>query len=405
MARSIPTYAVSVAWSDATSGVFTLDTSTLDGSDVLAGFTGGTGTVFDDITTDVKRVACSRGRQTDLSAVEQGRCTITLKDPDGKYNPENASSPLAAYLLPMRPLRVQAWHGGTTYGIFRGFISKIEHNPRRDAQESVIQGVDLLEWLNYMRPSIASTGATTVGVAIGLVLDAIGWSDPALRDLDDGHTIPDFSADGITSTALEIITNLLKVDLGIFFIDGDGIAVYRDTSTRFATSSAITALPESVVSSALPSSDVAQVRNSWSVTRTGGSTQTAGDGTSQARYGIRAGTPISSSYLVSDGQAGALANFLVATFKDPQSPTTGVRIFNRTNESIGYQLGTELSDLVSLSESAGGTSLDAADVVRLEHDIQQAGYFHVVDLLLRKRLFSGFTLDLSTLDGSDVLVY
>jgi len=402
MTRTLPTYAVEVAWSRALTGVFTLDTSVLDGPDVLAGFSGAAGTSYDAITGDVKRLRISRGRPSDLGGMEQGQCTLLLADSHGTYNPSNPSSPLAGTLVPMRPVRVRATHLGVDYGLFRGFITRIEHDPARNVQETTIQAADLFEWLNVSRPTITSIGATTVGAAIGRVLDALGWTDPALRDLDTGHSIPDFSAAG-TSTALELIAALLTVDLGDFFINGDGIAVYRDTDHRYSSALSVD-LPATLVSGARPSTEVARVRNGWTVTRTGGTPQTALDTTSRTDYGPRDGSPITSPYLASDIQAGALANFLLVLNKDPQSPIQAMKLWNRDDTAIGHQLAREIGDRVTFSESAGGTVTDGS-IEHLDHEVSDGGKLHLTTYQLRKRELDGFTLDISTLDGTDVLVY
>jgi hypothetical protein len=400
MARTLPTYTVEIAWSGNLTGVFTLDRSTLDGTDVLAGSFGQN--VFDTVSSSVKSARITRGRTSDLAVMEQGTCTLILDDPHGTYNPENPTSSLAGYLVPMRPVRVRATHLGTTYGLFYGFISKIVHDPSRSAQQTTIEAVDLFEWLNYSAPTIASTGSTTVGAAIGLLLDALEWSDPTLRSLCTGRAIPDFSADGATSP-LQLIANLLQVDLGAFFIDGDGAATYLDADVRFAARSAAGTLT-GIVSGALPGMDKDRIRNRWTVTRTGGVAQTAADDTSRKMYGYRDGTPIESAYLVDDNQAGTLANFLIAAHKDPRSPTRSVEVLNRDDTAIGQQLARELGDRVTFTESGGGTNIEAI-VERIEHEITPPPGIHRTRYLLSKRTFDAFTLDVSTLDGTHLIGY
>jgi hypothetical protein len=106
MSRQVPTYAISVAWTGQQTGVFRLDHSLLDGTDVLSGVFGNL--VYDDISDDVKLIQIERGRQGDPTSIEQGRCILKLKDSTGKYNPENAASPLAGYLDTHKPLKVEA---------------------------------------------------------------------------------------------------------------------------------------------------------------------------------------------------------------------------------------------------------------------------------------------------------
>jgi hypothetical protein len=400
--RHLPTYVVEIAWSRTLTGIITLDTSTVEGTDVLGGFSGATGTTFDVVTPDVKSARVSRGRDSDLSVMQQGTCTLRLKDPDGRYNPLNPGSPMSGMLVPMRPVRVRAVHRGIHYGLFRGFITSIEHNPARDAQESIIECGDLFVWLSRFRPIIASTGPTTVGTAIGLILDQMGWSDPSFRSLDEGSDIADFSADG-EDTAIDVIAGMLQIDLGDFFIDGDGVATYRDTGSRYGAADVVTLAP-TVVSRAKPTVDVARVRNTWTVTRTGGVTQVATDTTSKDDYGPRDAQPITSPYFISDTQAGALASFLLFLYKDPQSPTQSLSLWNRDDSTIVKQLDTELGAHLRFTEGLGGTVI-VGTVEHLDHEIWEAGRLHRVDLLMRAQSMSSFKIDVSSLDGDDVLVY
>lgn len=617
MARTVPTNLVEIAWSDELTGAFTIGTSTIDGPDVITGGFGNN--VFNDVTADVKRASGKRGRSHDLAAVEQGTCTLTLKDPTGKYNPERAgyadevladspvgywrlgessgtaaadssgngldgtytggvvlaeagapssetdtaarfdgstgyvalpanallnitgpitlecwlkstsaaehlhflggydpNSPFAGYglrlsagkfgywsgahgswveaspsvndgawhhlavsvsgttasfyvdgaaagtpstqqpnsysgvraigsratgnglffpgtldevavysgalsaarilahyeagtlylarkLLPMRPVRVRSTHLGTTYGRFYGFVASIEHDPHPNVQETVIECVDFFEWLATQYPVIAATGATTVGTAIGLILDAVEWTDAAMRSLDTGSSIPDFEADG-TRTAIEVLRDLLAVDLGAVAVDGDGVVHYRDRTSRYGAGSVADTFTGSLLGAARPSTSKDRIRNRATVTRTGGTAQTSTDETSRKRYGYRDHPPITSDYLNSDTEAASLAAFLVLLQKDPRPPTRGALLGDQDDTVITKQLARELNDRVALSETGGGTDTEGI-IERIEWDIGDAGHHLRTRYLVAKRLFDVFTIGSSTIGGAHVIGY
>lgn len=283
-------------------------------------------------------------------------------------------------------------------GLHYGFISKIQHNPARNARESTIESVDFFEWLNAGKPTIAATGATTVGAAIGLILDALEWTDADFRSLDTGSSIPDFSADG-TKSALTLIQELLQVDLGFFFVSGSGVVTYQSRTTRWQHAAVDDTFSGDQISGVLPGVDKQSIINRQAVTRTGGVQQTASAADGKPYYD---GSAISSGYLNTDAEALALAQFIVAVRKNGRPPTKGVTLLNVDDVHIARQLDRELGDRVLLTETSGGTSVEAS-IEGLSHTITPM--LQTTRYTLSKRALDAYTLDYSALDGSDVLGY
>ena len=400
MSRTPATVAIEVAWLPTHLGEFKLDSSQLNSTDTLGGDFGGN--VFEAITQDVKSVQITRGRGGDLSVIEQGRCVLELADTNGKYNPENPSSPLAANLDILKPLRVKATHLGIEYPLFYGFTSKIEHDPAKDSQSSRIEAVDFFEWLQATKPVIAATGPTTVGAVIGKILDALTWTDPTKRDLDVGKSIPDFSADG-TQSAMQLIEDLLKVELGLVFVDGAGVVVFIEGESRWANLPPEDVFGNDVMSLARPGIDKQDIINRQTVIREGGAPQTYTD------PGIPPGRPyydgeiIQTPYLSTDGQALSLATMIVSLRKGGRPPTRGVVIWDRDDVAILKQMQREVGDSVAVTEELGGTDLQG-NIAGLIHELAPGG-LHKTTYLLTKRSFAGWTIDGSLIDGGDVLTY
>ncbi len=400
---SAVTWIVEIAFSGDLTGLFRLDISTLDGTDVLGGTFGGN--VYDDVTAYLKGLSVWRGRDSDMSVMRKGGATIVLHDPTGRFNPENPTSPLVGLLLEMRPVRIRATHLGVTYGVYAGYIESIVHDPGDNERmgETVIECVDLFEWLETCKPVIAATGATTVGAAIGLLLDAMEWTDPDMRDLDTGDTIPDFPADG-TASIVSLIEGLLEVDRGVFFVSGSGVATYQDRSSHWANRAADGNLTATVLSGVRPGISVRQVVNRQTVTRTGGVAQTVTDEESRKRDGYRDGTPITSAYLIDDNQALSLASFLVGLQRNGLATIQPATIYDIDDVTIVQQLAREIGDVVTVTEPVGGTSFTGF-IEGLRLDAPEILGPLQARFLVSKRQASAFTIGVSVLDGPDVLGY
>jgi len=76
-----------------------------------------------DVTSYVRDMQISRGVSDDWELVADGSATVVLSNRDRRFDPFNASGPYYGNLLPRRQIRIRATYGGTTYDVFRGFIS------------------------------------------------------------------------------------------------------------------------------------------------------------------------------------------------------------------------------------------------------------------------------------------
>jgi hypothetical protein len=328
-----------------------------------------------------------------------------LKDATGKYNPENAASPLAGTLEPMRPVRVRATHNSTTYGLFFGFIRRIEHHPHRSRQESVIECVDFFEWLRVSRPVLA-LGVSTAKFYIESALDTTGLIDPAFRAIDLGHTVGGTTTDG-TRSLLDLARDLLAVDMGVAFVNGSGVITYHDTNRRFAAGAVADTFTDAFITDAAPATDAERIRNGFTVTRTpGGVPQTVSDAATRGYdyFGPRDGPPLSSDLLLDDSHAQNLAAFKVLLGKSALDPTTGLRLTNDDDTNIVKQLARDLGDRVAVTETKGGTSFTGF-IEGVTHRIWEAGRFHTTEYAVTRRRFDMATVGTSTVGSAHVVGY
>jgi hypothetical protein len=76
-----------------------------------------------DVTTYVRSIETSRGRTDDFADFDTGTANVVLSNNSRLFDPFYAAGTYFGKLLPRRQIRIRATSGGTTYDIFRGFVS------------------------------------------------------------------------------------------------------------------------------------------------------------------------------------------------------------------------------------------------------------------------------------------
>lgn len=115
-----------------------------------------------EISAYMRGASIRRGRQHELARTEAGTATIRLRNTDRRFDATNTASPYAPNVIPMRRVRVQALHQGTTYDLFQGYIEDwgLRWPPRAikdtgDA-EAVVSCVDAFKLLQLFELSAYS---------------------------------------------------------------------------------------------------------------------------------------------------------------------------------------------------------------------------------------------------------
>lgn len=399
-------YRLEVAWSNQVDNAFAFGTSTLGGGDELVNsFTVDFEGDYDDVSDDVANLQIDRGRDDPLSDIQAGKMDFILFDLDGKYNPEETSSPLYGQLTPMRQAQLVATYDGVDYPLFRGFIRSLMYDPLK--YETSIHCEDLFLWLDRIKPVIPSMSGTT-GECIRATLIAAGWDQEDLIDVpvDQGDDVGAYSLNGEEDarTALQGIADLLEAEQGIFFITGGGVATYRDRHYQAAAESAVTLSDQFI--NTRPGADIDGMINVATVTKLDGVPQVAEDDASRQFYGPSS-VEITSPYFETDEQALALAGYLVFRFKDPQNPVWAMPMIANVEDSVMVALlDAELGDRVTIDSPHAGVDGDYY-IESIEHAIDVAS-MHQVNWSLSKRPEADnevFVLGESTLGGGDILAY
>jgi hypothetical protein len=239
--------------------------------------------VIVDVSDVVDSIQTKRGRNPQADQFQTGTLTMRIVDQNGDFNPQNPSSPYYNLLTPMRKVQITATYGAITYPIFAGFITTYTTSTPKNALDVVyttITAVDAFRLAqNAQISTVAGTSAGQLsGTRINALLDAIDWP-ASMRDVDAGLTT--MQADpGTARTSLAAMQTVETSEYGALYVDAAGSFVFQDRSvTAGSTGATPTVFNDNGTDisyfDAVWRLDDTLVYNSASITRTGGTAQTA----------------------------------------------------------------------------------------------------------------------------------
>ena len=251
-------------------------------------------TVTADVSDTVQAVNINRGRNALSDVFQTGTCSVVIADQEGAFNPENTASPFFGLIQPLRKITITATDPATgiVWAMFAGYTTGFNYQQSRDVgvvSTTTITAVDGFRLANLatLTTVAGSSAGDLSGTRIGQILDSISWP-ASMRNIDAGSTT--VQANPTTSaTALAKLQQCTDSEYGAIYIDASGNMVFQD---RAFTSSSIAATPTVFADdgSGIPYSQVKflfnddLVYNSGSVTRIGGTAQTAENADSIALY-------------------------------------------------------------------------------------------------------------------------
>jgi hypothetical protein len=251
-------------------------------------------TITADVSDTVQAVNINRGRNALSDVFQTGTCSVVIADQEGAFNPENTASPYYGLIQPLRKITITATDPATgiVWAMFAGYTTGFNYQQSRDVgvvSTTTITAVDGFRLANLatLTTVAGSSAGDLSGTRIGQILDSISWP-ASMRDIDAGQTT--VQANPTTSaTALAKLQQCTDSEYGSIYIDASGNMVFQD---RAFTASSIGATPTVFADdgTAIPYSQVKflfnddLVYNSGSVTRIGGTAQTAENASSIALY-------------------------------------------------------------------------------------------------------------------------
>jgi len=271
-----------------------------------------------DLSDVTRSIKISRGRNIMRDTYETGTCTVRVLDPDSYFNPQNVSSPYYGYLTPLRKIRVAATTATAQEFLFSGYVDSYKYYYPTGQEIGYVDIVcsdafRLFQMANVSTVTDATAGQTT-GTRITKILNQVSFPT-SMRITDTGSTT--VQADpGTARSSLAALKAAEFAEQGAFFIRTDGTAEFKDRNDVVGS---LAATPiEFNQTTGIPYSDLKYafddklIINQASMTRVGGSAQTATDATSSAKY-FPHGMTVTEMIPETDAQVLDIAKIYVAT--------------------------------------------------------------------------------------------
>lgn len=276
-----------------------------------------------DLSTSTTQISIRRGKDILTDNYNSGSAMIRVLDPNGYFNPQNTSSPYYGYIKPLRKLRISATNtNNQTVYLFSGYTSDYRYSypVGQEIGYVTISAFDAFKIFNLAAITTV-TGAVAgegTGTRIGRILDTISWPS-GMRDIDAGDTT--CQADPASSrVALTAIKTLENTEQGAFYISPEGNAIFQDRDFTISTAAG-TPIDFAQDATGLNyanlklSFDDKLIYNQSTITRVGGTAQTASDAASISTYFLHS-MALSNLMMQTDADALNVAQAWVASHKD-----------------------------------------------------------------------------------------
>ena len=338
-----------------------------------------------DVSDIALRVSIRRGRNRVLNSFEAGTATVVLEDENGDYNPQNTLSPYYGKLLPLRKIRIYADYddgsGLDRYYLFSGYITSFDNTFRLGNDEVstvTFQCVDAFRLLqNVQITTVAGSSAgQTTGARIENLLDLASFP-VSQRVIDVGDTL--VQADPATSRSLlAACQNIEQSELGGFFIDDEGNAVFLSRSTVSEKADETPLLfNDNGTDISYQSIDFAyddtQIFNDITVTRLGGTAQNVQSTSSIETFFIHSGSR-SDLLMQTDAEALDQASMLLNARENAllRIDSIGLNLMDSTaSNRIVAGLESDLFTLINVTKTGQASSTFTLElfVQGIQHDI------------------------------------
>jgi hypothetical protein len=393
---------------------FTLDTSTLNGTDVLDG-----STEFVDITEWVNSVGISRGRTDQFSTFPPGTCGLVINDSESgrSFDPANTASPYYEGDLGIAPRRFMRIYGGSagTEPLWAGRVQDLDIEYQKpNISIARITGVDdladfgktnLLAFTPIQtrpdlrvaeildRPEVAySTATRSLSTACVSTLGTVAYSDntnvkaaiDAVAQAEDGRFF--MSKDPDIGVVLQPRIQFSFDTPTVFFSDAGTAIPYQELTTRYGAETLI---------------------NRAQIGVQGAAISTATDQDSIDQYGV-------STYALNDlpladaAQGLTLAQNIVTKYATPISRFEEIIVLcnGLTEADREAVVALEIGDIIQVTRTfTTGSPLTVTQDVFVEsirHEITPSQHRITIGLG-QAQLLTAFLLDSSELDGDDAL--
>jgi hypothetical protein len=380
-----------------------------------------------DTSAYLLEFSTTMGRSSERDNIQAGTHSVIYDNRDRRFDPTNTSSTYSPNILPMKKSQLRATWSGTTYDLATGYADSWEQVVVNTGQvQSQLSAVDAMGVLNT---SVFSTPATVdppnhdlrvserSDQRIAWVLDQIGFP-AADRSFDTGQVaIQAFAFDNYN--ALQHIGDVVEAEVGLFFINGSGSAVFHDKLHRLrAPYNAVQATFGDGVGE-LPYSDIKTTYNRSTILnevtmRKANDTEAvayvSSDSASQTAYGKR--SLEGDSWAASSADVENTSAMFILFYKDPQLRITEMTLSPQMNDSIWpHALGRQIGDQIIVKSRYYGKGAVFSQNSRIEsiaHHYTQTGSWTTtwgLSPVPAAELLGYWILNTSALDSSTRLAY
>jgi len=184
-----------------------------------------------DLSATTTQTQINRGRNIIQDLYDVGTASFRVIDPDGKWNPQNTSSPYYGKVTPLRRVSISGTWLTVDYPLFSGYTVTYNYTYPTDQEFGyvTIYCEDAFRLFNMANITTVTGGVAgqTTSARISSILDQIGWS-ATKRDIDTGLSTC-IADPGTTRTALEALRTVEFTEgLGAFYMAADGDATFRN---------------------------------------------------------------------------------------------------------------------------------------------------------------------------------
>ena len=388
---------------------FILDSSKLDGTDVLNGSTS-----FVDITEYVTNININRGRATQLDTFPSSSCTIVADDRAAAryFDPLNTASEWysggTVGIAPRRQFQVYGGTAGTT-AMFTGYVYDLNMDyAEPNLSTATIVATDALGQLGQTVLTAFNPSSQLTSARVSAILDRPEVSfSTALRNIETGIATCGTVAYEDATNVLTALQDVATAEGGRLFVDRSGMVSFdariaSSFGTAVASFGGTAGFPIQSLSNVYGAETVV---NRVAVQIDGGTASSIASGTaSQAQYGIKA-LSLTGVPLATDAAGSALAASLLSRFQDPvvRFSEMSVLLNALTTAQQATMAGLEIGDILSVSKtfSVGTPATVRQNVVveSIRHSINPSRHEVTVGLG-QVQLLLPFVLDTSTLDST-----
>jgi hypothetical protein len=276
-----------------------------------------------DVTQYVISARIRRSYNRTSDSFLGGSAQVRLIDQTGLFNPANTSGANYGKILPMRKIRFSGSYLGNEYALGSMYVQEWKYTSPIGVTPAFVDlnCVDGFQLLNLTTISTVSGGTAgqTTGQRITSLLDAGDW--PAMRSISTTATTTVQADDGSSRSLLGACQTVEQTELGAFYMDERGFANFKSRTDIIAASGGTPYIFSDVVSTSAITyqainfdlSDAGLI-NRATVTRTGGTAQTATDSASILAYFEH--SRIRSGIMQTDADALSQAQLIIASRKE-----------------------------------------------------------------------------------------